>query len=300
MVEKVEPTKLCFVVGPIGTDESETRIHADWLLEMIIQPVMAGFPEFETKRADHITTPGMIDAQIINALLNADLVIADLSKDNPNAFYEIGIRHMAQKPIIHMQLVAENIPFDVQLYRAIKYSRARPADLRSAQNTLRAQVEAALAPDYQVENPVTRTRGVVQISEHATPAQQVLFDQFNAMQNEMKELRALVARSVQFGILPKRDYAAGDLAAALLGQKGIESPAGVGPAFLIDLNPSLPDDRIWEIIASINAIEPSALVLRNSLHTLQVTVPSRSTAQLQQTRSKLQKLEGIRNVLLWS
>ena len=46
------------------------------------------------KRADEDPRPGLIDAQMIKDLLVADLVIADLSGVNPNAFYEIGIRHM--------------------------------------------------------------------------------------------------------------------------------------------------------------------------------------------------------------
>lgn len=57
----------------------------------------------------------MIDAQIIRFLIDADLVVADLSTLNPNAFYEIGVRHMVQKPIIHMQLADGKIPFDVSL-----------------------------------------------------------------------------------------------------------------------------------------------------------------------------------------
>ena len=107
--------KLCFVIGPIGDDGTETRIHADWLLEGIIEPVMTEFPDFVVKRADHDPRPGLIDAQIINDLLSAELVIADLSFSNPNAFYEIGIRHMAQKPIIHVQLSTEKPPIRSQL-----------------------------------------------------------------------------------------------------------------------------------------------------------------------------------------
>jgi hypothetical protein len=151
--------KLCFVVGPIGAEDSAPRIHADWLLEEIILPVMADFPDFEVKRADQDHRPGLIDARLINDLLTAELVIADLSGLNPNAFYEIGIRHMAQKPVIHMQLAAENIPFDVSLYRAIKFSRARPRDLRAAKDILKAHVQAILSDGYQVENPVTSARG---------------------------------------------------------------------------------------------------------------------------------------------
>jgi hypothetical protein len=185
--EEEDHTRLCFVVGPIGTEDSTDRVHADWLLEMIIQPVMAGFTEFETKRADQITTPGMIDAQVINALLTADLVIADMSTRNPNAFYEIGIRHMAQKPIIHMQLTDENIPFDVSLYRAIKYSRIRPRDLRTAQESLRAQVTAVTAANYQVDNPITRTRGVVALQQKATSGEKVMLD-------ELRDIRGRVMR----------------------------------------------------------------------------------------------------------
>ncbi len=184
------PHKLCFVVGPIGADDSPERIHADWLLEMIVAPVMADFPDFETKRADQIAAPGMIDAQVIDALLTADLVIADLTTLNPNAFYEIGIRHMAQKPIIHMQVTEEKIPFDVSLYRAIKFSRQRPVDLRAAQSALRIQVQAVLADGYQVENPVTRTRGIVQLEQHATPETQLLHGQMKAMQEQIDRLQS--------------------------------------------------------------------------------------------------------------
>jgi hypothetical protein len=89
--------KLCFVIGPVGDEESDTRVHADWLLEGVIEPVTTEFPDFVVKRADRDPRPGLIDAQMINDLLNADLVVADLSFSNPNAFYEMGIRHMAQK-----------------------------------------------------------------------------------------------------------------------------------------------------------------------------------------------------------
>jgi hypothetical protein len=105
-----ETQKLCFVVGPIGETVSETRNHADLLLELIIKPAMAQFPEFHVKRQDEDSKPGMIDSQIIIALRDADLVIADLSHLNPNAFYEIGIRHMVAKPIIHMQLGSNEFP----------------------------------------------------------------------------------------------------------------------------------------------------------------------------------------------
>src|SRR5262249_29663831 len=126
--------KLCFVVSPIGKPDSDIRTHADWVLDGIIRPVMEKFPDFSVKRGDDDARPGLIDTHIIDDLLNADLVIADLSLLNPNVFYEIGIRHMAQKPIIHMQLANENVPFDVSLYRAIRFSLKRHIDLEAAKS----------------------------------------------------------------------------------------------------------------------------------------------------------------------
>jgi hypothetical protein len=188
MSNKATKKKLCFVVGPIGREDSEIRIHADWLLEEIIQPVLSEFHDYEVKRADQDPRPGLIDAQLINDLLTADLVIADLSGINPNAFYEIGIRHMAQKPIIHMQLADDQIPFDVSLYRAIKFSRTRPRDIRAARNALKAQVAATLEDGYQVENPVTSARGRVQLEQHATPGQQVLLDGLRSLTERVASL----------------------------------------------------------------------------------------------------------------
>ncbi|QJP12706.1 hypothetical protein G3545_02920 [Starkeya sp. ORNL1] len=176
--------KSCFIVSPIGEPDSRERVHAEWVAEMIIRPVLNDIGDINVERSDDINTPGLIDSQIIDRLLNVDLVIADLSFLNPNVFYEIGIRHLAQKPIIHLQLESERIPFDVLLYRSIKFSISRPRDIEAAKLLLKNQINVALAPDYIVENPVTRTRGRVELAEHATPE----------MQTIMRDIEALSAR----------------------------------------------------------------------------------------------------------
>jgi hypothetical protein len=50
------------------------------------------------QRADEIKAPGDINSQIINRLMDAELVIADMSMHNANAFYELAIRHMVRLP----------------------------------------------------------------------------------------------------------------------------------------------------------------------------------------------------------
>src|SRR5262245_29034333 len=49
-------------------------------------------------RADEMAHSGVIDQKMFEMLLRADLVIADISTANPNALYELGVRH-ALRPL---------------------------------------------------------------------------------------------------------------------------------------------------------------------------------------------------------
>ncbi|MFO1248338.1 MAG: hypothetical protein U1E93_08990 [Alphaproteobacteria bacterium] len=189
MASEDKAIKSCFVVGPIGDEGDAARIHADWLFEGIVQPVVSEFKEFGTPtRADKISRPGMIDTQIIERLLADDLVIADLSNINPNAFYEIGIRHVSELPIIHMQLKGESLPFDVAGFRAIKFSLRHPSEIEAAKVELRNAIKEILAEGYRVENPVTHVRGRTALEASATPRDQLLFEEIRALSARVGQL----------------------------------------------------------------------------------------------------------------
>src|ERR1041385_8652495 len=106
----------CFVVMGFGkkTDfESGRTLDLDKSYRNIIKPAVkdAGL---ECIRADEIVHSGLIDVPMYDQLLNADVVVADLSTSNKNAFYELGIRH-ALRPYTTV-VIAENgmkAPFDV-------------------------------------------------------------------------------------------------------------------------------------------------------------------------------------------
>jgi hypothetical protein len=181
--------KTCFVIGPIGSDESEQRIHADWLYHGIIVPVLTEhFPDIQVERADKIPTPGMVSAQIINRLHDADLVIADLSFHNANAFYEMSIRHKVGKPIIHVIRKGEPIPFDVIPHRAIHFSNATPDEHTKARTLLLPAITASLAPDFEPDNPITHARGRLELEKHATPSEQVLMARLEATESRLAAL----------------------------------------------------------------------------------------------------------------
>ncbi|MCC3374137.1 hypothetical protein [Cohnella sp. REN36] len=116
-----EPTsneKICFVICPIGEDSSIERKHSDLLLKHLIEPVLDTFG-FKVIRADKIEKSGLITQQIFENLVKAHLCIADLSFNNPNVFYELGVRHMSQLPTIQVIRKGDKIPFDVSHGRTI-------------------------------------------------------------------------------------------------------------------------------------------------------------------------------------
>ena len=87
----------------------------------LIKPALieAGFEPF---RADEESVSGDILTDMFQELLLADLVIADLSIDNANVFYELGVRHALRKRgLIHIQSGRGYLPFDIFNVRTLPY-----------------------------------------------------------------------------------------------------------------------------------------------------------------------------------
>src|SRR5438874_38444 len=97
----MEKKKICFVISPLGMEDSEIRKQSDDLYELILQPSLEKF-NFDIVRADKIPRPAVITTDIIQLVQEADLCIIDLTDHNPNVFYECGRRHETAKPFIQI------------------------------------------------------------------------------------------------------------------------------------------------------------------------------------------------------
>jgi len=128
----------CFVICPIGKEGSEERRRSDDLLEHIISPVMDVFG-FKVIRADRLHDPGKITEQIIEQLHTADLVIADLTANNANVFYELGVRHTVGKPTVQLIQKGGIVPFDVKVIRTLEYD-LQVREAKQASENLRKTV----------------------------------------------------------------------------------------------------------------------------------------------------------------
>ena len=119
-----DTTKQLFIISPVGSEGSDTRLFFDKVMRHIIEPVGVEY-NYEVVRADQLPRPGTITTQIIECLKEDDLVVADLSDHNPNVFYELAIRHAVDKPVILLAKKGTRIPFDLSSQRVIFYTLAR-------------------------------------------------------------------------------------------------------------------------------------------------------------------------------
>src|SRR6185503_16319667 len=102
-----------------GADGSIYDFNA--IYSELIKPTLesAGFESF---RADEETTSGDILTDMFQELLLADLCLVDMSIDNANVFYELGIRHAFRKRgVVHIQAGRAYMPFDIFNVRTIPY-----------------------------------------------------------------------------------------------------------------------------------------------------------------------------------
>src|SRR5690349_23127813 len=116
----------CFVVMGFGkkTDFETGRVlDLDQSYINLIKPGVEA-SGLKCIRADEIVHSGLIDVPMYEQLLNADVVVADVSTSNRNALYELGVRH-ALRPyttvIIAEEMMMKSPTFDLSHIVIRKY-----------------------------------------------------------------------------------------------------------------------------------------------------------------------------------
>jgi len=104
----------CFVIMPF-----EKSFDGIW--ETVIRPTIVAAGD-ECLRADDIFAPGSIIDDIVKLIRDADYIIADLTRHNPNVYYELGFAHALSKPVILLTSDVSTLPFDLRQLRVIEYS----------------------------------------------------------------------------------------------------------------------------------------------------------------------------------
>ncbi|MBU4642811.1 MULTISPECIES: hypothetical protein [Bacillus cereus group] len=177
--------KNCFIVCPIGSEDSPQRKRSDIVLKHIIEPVCDELG-FKVIRVDKLHSVDRIDNTIIEHLNDADLVIADMTEYNPNAFYEMGFRHALGKPLIPIVEEDTKLPFDVANLRTITYATN---DLEKAAAAKKRLHETILSFDIQEIDKTNQT--TQSTSDHG---QLNVVPYLLNIQDSLAELKSLVTQ----------------------------------------------------------------------------------------------------------
>lgn len=216
------PKRLCFIVGPIGEENSPVRLLADWMLHGVIKPVLESDEfNYRVKRADHDAEPGSIASAVINDLTSAELVVADLTGFNPNAFYELGIRHTMRLPVVHMIAESVKLPFDNADQRTIFVDFADFHKTEKAKTQLAAAVRAINTDGYELTNPVIQAVGLKELRASSDPKDRVIAsleerltsleqEKRESLENKAANLYYLKARDLIYPKLSNQDLFASD------------------------------------------------------------------------------------------
>jgi hypothetical protein len=117
--------KSCFVVMPFGGvwDHYYAQIYEQAIRDAELIPV----------RADEVFRAGSVLQDIVDLLSRAAVVLADITDNNRNVHYELGLAHALGKPTVLVAPKGAQLFFDVGQERMLSYEKDDPfwgAELR--------------------------------------------------------------------------------------------------------------------------------------------------------------------------
>lgn len=110
----IADTPTCFVIMQFTPE-------FDALYRDVIKPVCEAHG-YKVERGDDFFSPGQVMEDVSRSIRSASLVIADVTPDNANVYYEVGFAHAIRKPTILLSdKRRERLPFDISGFRTLFY-----------------------------------------------------------------------------------------------------------------------------------------------------------------------------------
>jgi hypothetical protein len=181
--------KTCFLACPIGAVGSDTRERSDRVMTYVIEEALTPLG-YKTVRADRINSAGRITTQIVTNIIEADLLIADLTDQNANVFYELAIRHAFNKPYVQLIEDGQLIPFDVRDMRTIHLDYRDLASAAKAKSDL-ADMVRDIEKGNIPESPVVTALDLRTLETSGDPNKIETAQLASAVQTLNSEVRSL-------------------------------------------------------------------------------------------------------------
>jgi tetratricopeptide (TPR) repeat protein len=144
--------QMCFVLMPFGPDfEAVYRSAVKPALEV---------NGLRTLRRDELAGRSLSGSEIWEGLREADVVIADVTGQNPNVFYELGVTHAFGKPTVLIARTLRDVPFDLEHLRVVVYktdARSLETLRHELSDALRRMIDSSFGQNTQVRANIFKT-----------------------------------------------------------------------------------------------------------------------------------------------
>ena len=118
--EQLDTRKKCFVIMPFSDPEGYEPGHFRKIYDYIFKPAIEA-AGYMAERIDEDSVSNLIHSKMLNELVNAPIVLCDLTTNNPNVLYELGIRHAYDRPVVLVQECGQKRIFDIGAITSIEY-----------------------------------------------------------------------------------------------------------------------------------------------------------------------------------
>lgn len=168
------------VVDGKSISSSELKSKYD---DLIKEAILKARPGLDVVRADDVSVPGTITTDIITRLMHSDYVVADVTFQNPNVFYELGLRHACRAgTIIIRDKDGPRVPFDIAHLRYVEYENS-PSGLKALANQLSSYFDHF---DRDPGRPDNHFQELAKLTAYSFP-------NYQRKEEEPPEVRAMMA-----------------------------------------------------------------------------------------------------------
>lgn len=127
----------CFVMQPFAPPLGT-------YFELIFRPAIEKAGLRAVRADDDIFRTGKIMDQVWRGIRAADVLVAELTSKNPNVFYELGLAHALEKPVVLVSSNEDDVPFDLRHIRVIQYDQVDPFWGQKLVDKLADNIQSAL------------------------------------------------------------------------------------------------------------------------------------------------------------
>lgn len=124
----VQPTVFSIPAGKPQRDLVAVMMPFDPAFDPVYAAIQqaCGTAKLTCERSDKIWEESTIIQDVFNLIYRSHIVVADLTGNNPNVLYEVGIAHTLGRPVVPIAQAPASRPFDIAHHRILGYAPAAP------------------------------------------------------------------------------------------------------------------------------------------------------------------------------